>query len=203
MLKNKTNLSIHFTNAFKPSRFANLLTASLGFCLLTNGGVHSQAATIHFLFNDDAGTFGYGTLEAPVTSINPWSITSGNLILTTGSFQGEYFILPNPLVTIASTSPMGSFIFDNLFYPAGNEYLNSSGLLFTGGGLEINIWGNPSAPYSYYVSDAPQSYLISNNNSQFIVTAITTSSVPEPGAIAFIASSGIATGVLLRRRRKK
>jgi hypothetical protein len=46
------------------------------------------------------------------------------------------------------------FIYDNILYPSGNPTLDVDGLLFTGGGLEVNIWNDGGGvPYSYFAFD--------------------------------------------------
>lgn len=49
-----------------------------------------------------------------------------------------------------TTSPSGFFIFDNIFYPSVDPGIDNDGLLFLGGGLEINIFSNGADSYQFY-----------------------------------------------------
>ena len=74
--------------------------------------------------------------------------TSGTLIVTAGNDIGTYpLVLGGPGVT---TSPQGGFIFDDLITPQANPPLDVDGLVFSAGGVEINIWGNSPNNYSFY-----------------------------------------------------
>ena len=170
--------------------------------LLMASAPAAHALTIMYNFTDNAGTFGFGTLNTSGSGVAPQTVISGNLVLTTGAFAGTYNIFNNPSAPASSNSPLGSFTYDNTFFPVGAEYLDTFGLLFTGGGHEINIWGNSGAPYSYYVSDVTSVYLISNNNSAFTVTSVT-SSVPEPGAVGLLVGTAVTSGIFLMRKRRK
>lgn len=104
-----------------------------------------------FDFNFDiAPEVAFGSLNTADQGNGTFLATSGSLTITAGSDIGTFPLYPGgPGVTL---SPMGAFDFDDLIYSSVNPPLDMDGLLFTGPGLEINIWGNPPTPnnYSFY-----------------------------------------------------
>jgi hypothetical protein len=67
--------------------------------------------------------------------------------VTGGADVGVYPLWPGgPSITL---SPSGFFEFDNLLYPSMDPLIDNDGLLFIGGGLEINIFSNPG-DYQFY-----------------------------------------------------
>jgi len=94
---------------------------------------------------------GYGSLNTTDIGGGQFLATSGTLTVTrslTGSpGDGSYPLFPDgPAVT---TSPSGRFIVDNILYPSINPSTDVDGLLFTGSGFEINIWGNGPDNYEF------------------------------------------------------
>lgn len=90
----------------------------------------------------------FGSLNTADQGNGQFLATAGSVTVTTGSDQGTFPLLPGgPGVT---TSPMGAFIYDNLLYFMTNPPLDVDGLLFTGPGVEVNIWGNSPDNYSFY-----------------------------------------------------
>jgi hypothetical protein len=82
-----------------------------------------------------------------------WLATSGNLTVTGGSDVGTYTLIPGgPGVT---TSPFGSFLYDNVITASANPALDVDGFLFGVAGKEINVWGNSADNYSFYDSPGP------------------------------------------------
>jgi hypothetical protein len=96
---------------------------------------------------------GYGSLNTADEGNGVYLATVGSLTLTGGNDLGTYSLYPGgPGVT---TSPLGSFLYDNLLfptYPVTNPPLDIDGLLFTAPGIEVNIWGNGTNNYSFYES---------------------------------------------------
>ncbi len=102
---------------------------------------------------------GFGTLNTVDIGGGAFSAIGGSLTVTGGADIGSYSLYPvGPAETI---SPFGAFAVDDVLYPASNPYLDVWGLLFTGGGLEINIWGNGPDNYSFY-SDNGASYTVAD-----------------------------------------
>jgi len=87
---------------------------------------------------------GYGSLNTTDNGNGQYLATDGTLnVVSTldGSFLGSYFLYPGgPGVTL---SPTGHFNFNNVLYPAAAPLLDVDGLLFTGIGLEINLFAHP------------------------------------------------------------
>ena len=98
----------------------------------------------------------YGSINVTDEGNGSWLATAGNLIVTGGSDVGTYTLIPGgPGIT---TSPLGSFLYDNVITPSANPALDVDGLLFGSGGTELNVWGNSANNYSFYDSTAPGVY---------------------------------------------
>jgi len=98
----------------------------------------------------------YGSINVSDQGNGSWLATGGTLTVTGGSDVGTYTLIPGgPGIT---TSPLGSFLYDNLVTPANNPALDVDGLLFGSSGKELNVWGNSINNYSFYDSTAPQVY---------------------------------------------
>ena len=98
----------------------------------------------------------YGSLNVTDQGGGTWLATAGSLTVTGGSDVGTYTLIPGgPGVT---TSPLGSFLYDNVLTPSANPALDVDGLLFGAAGKELNVWGNSADNYSFYDSTAPQVY---------------------------------------------
>jgi hypothetical protein len=112
----------------------------------------ASAQTFTFSATDSgSGTFSYGVLGATDNDDGSYTATSGYLIVISGANVGTYSLFPNPVAPAIYTTSDGAFLIDDLLYPGENPTLDDYGLLFTGNGLEINIWGNGAGiPYSYY-----------------------------------------------------
>ncbi len=115
-------------------------------------------------FFDISPQTGYGALNTLDELNGSYLATAGTLTITGGNDVGGYSLYPGgPAVT---TSPMGSFIYDNLinaYDPSASAVLDYYGWLFTAPGLEINVWYNPpgesnAGDYSYYDSNASGAY---------------------------------------------
>jgi hypothetical protein len=83
---------------------------------------------------------GYGSLTVTDDGGGAFLATAGNLTVTAGTEVGSYTLYPGGPATIES--PSGFFDFNNLLYPSVSPLIDLEGLLFTGNGAEINIWGN-------------------------------------------------------------
>jgi len=91
---------------------------------------------------------GYGSLNTIDEETGEFLATSGSMTVTGGADQGTFSLYPGgPGET---GSPAGGFDFNDLLYILENPTLDMYGLLFTGPGIEINIWGNGTNNYSFY-----------------------------------------------------
>ena len=88
---------------------------------------------------------GYGYLTATDAGNGTFLATDGTLnVVTTagGTYTGAYMLYPGgPGITY---SPTNHFQFDNVLYPSTSPPIDYYGLLFTGVGLETNIWWQTS-----------------------------------------------------------
>jgi hypothetical protein len=111
--------------------------------------------TFSFTATDSgSGTFSYGLLQASDNGDGTFTATGGYLIVISGPIVGTYDLFPNPNPPGTFLSPSGVFICDDQVFPSQNPTLDVFGLLFTGGGLEINIWNDGGGvPYTYFAFD--------------------------------------------------
>ena len=104
---------------------------------------------IDFSFAIGAQT-AYGSINVTDRGNGSWLATGGSLTVTGGTDVGTYTLIPGgPGIT---TSPFGSFLYDNLITPSANPAIDVDGLLFGTTGKELNVWGNRINNYSFYDS---------------------------------------------------
>ena len=119
---------------------------------------------------------GFGALTSADLGGGELLATSGNVNVTAGSNLGTYTLYPGgPALTI---SPAGAFQYDNDLFPAQDPTLDVDGLLFLGAGLEVNIWGNSTDNYSFYVWTGGN-YITTVNSPGFFTPVV--SANPDPG----------------------
>jgi len=97
---------------------------------------------------------GSASLNVTDTGNGNFLATGGTLTITSsldGTYLGTYALYPGGPGT--TTSPAGAFYYDNVIYPTTDPVLDDDGLLFTGNGIEVNIWGNSPGNYSFYESN--------------------------------------------------
>jgi len=151
---------------------------------ISYGGSPSGGGTPYFgndpsfflSYSDASGNIATATLDAVDLGNGTFLATSGVLVVTGGADVGTYSLFPggpNP-----TFSPSGAFIFNNVLYPNTNPSLDPFGLLFTGNGLEINIWGNSPNNFSFWSWNG-RTYNVSFDGGFATLTAI-----PEPSSLA-------------------
>ena len=118
-------------------------------------GAATFQPTIDFSFTIPPQT-AYGSVNVTDLGSGAWLATSGSLTVTGGSDVGTYTLIPGgPGQT---TSPLGSFYYDNVLIQSANPPLDVDGLLFGVAGKELNVWGNSTNNYSFYDSTGPGVY---------------------------------------------
>jgi len=137
---------------------------------------------------------GFGSINATDEGGGTFLATSGTLTVTGGSDVGTYTLVPGG--PSGMISPSGAFIYDNLVFPASDPTLDGDGLLFSGGGLEINIWGNSPDNYSFYSYENGGYNVQDTDSGQVAFFAAT----PEPSAMVLLGS--LLVGLGLNGRRK-
>jgi hypothetical protein len=143
------------------------------------------------------GSSGVAVLTATNEGGGEWYATAGTLVLSGGTnpYENITFTLfsnPNGSPTNAY-SPSGYFIYDNAVFPATNPPVDNSGLLFTGGGLEVNIFSNSN---TFYVNSGYNVPIV------FTVAAPAAAPVPEPSSLALLGVGGIGLAIGAFRRRR-
>lgn len=131
-----------------------------------------------FAIGSDTGS---GSLSTIDLGGGQFLATSGTLTVTGGADAGTYALLAGgPGATI---SPSGAFSFNDVIYPSSDPTLDVYGLLFTGGGLEINIFGNSPGNYNFDSWNG-SSLNVQDNGSG----PVTFTQTPEPSTLALLAA---------------
>jgi len=114
---------------------------------------------------------GYGSVNTteiadnePFGNVGGLLGTGGTLTVTGSNEIGTYPLYPGgPAKT---TSPSGKFLYDNVFLPSSDPQIDTvAGPLFTGNGLEINLWATAPDEYTFYDWDGTAYTNIGNDGS--------------------------------------
>ncbi len=121
---------------------------------------------------------GYGSVSTTDAEEGQFLATSGFLtVIATGDGGpdgGTYPLYPGgPAQT---SSPLGSFLYDNVVFPSQVPVIDNNGLLFTGGGYEINVWSDFPGPDDYEFDDSTAPQVYTND-----ATGVPFSLIPAPG----------------------
>jgi hypothetical protein len=122
--------------------------------LTSNPSVMESAFEPQFNFSyslgADTGNGYLGTTDNTANTAGTYLATSGAINVTNtadGQYTGTYPLYPGgPAPT---KSPTNFFTFDNVLYPGTSEPLDNYGLLFTGTGLEMNIFNKTNTLYEF------------------------------------------------------
>ena len=175
--------------------------------LIGIGAVPALAQTIDFTYTNSSnvvvasGWLTYDTSTAYLPNNTPTGITSPGYNVTAGSISFAGSTLPlflNPSVGAQSTSPDGSYYYDDLFFPAGPAglYLDYDGLLFgegTGNVVEINVWGNGETSMDSVWTDSTGGIWATQDNGG-------TFAVPDGGTTLLLLGLAVAGLAGLRRK---
>src|SRR5580704_8262916 len=103
-------------------------------------------STFTFVIGTQVGT---GTLIAADLGGGELLATAGSLTVTGLLDAGTYSLFPGP--PTATASPGGFFHYDDLLFPAQNPVVDNYGLLFLGGGLQVNLFfSGTTDDYSFW-----------------------------------------------------
>jgi len=175
--------------------------------LIGIGTVPALAQTIDFTYTNSSNVViatGWLTYDTS-TTYSPNNTSTGitspgyNVIAGSISFAGNTLALySNPTPGSQSTSPDGSYYYDDLFFPAGPAglYLDYDGLLFgqgTGNVVEINVWGNGETSMDSVWTDSTGGiWATRDNGGKF--------AVPDGGTTLLLLGLAIAGLAVLRRK---
>ena len=165
------------------------------------GGPGGADPQFDFTYSDGANS-AFGTLSASALGGGDFLATSGSLTVTAGADAGTYSLFPGgPGQT---TSPSGAFYYDDVVYPGSNPFIDNDGLLFTGNGLEINIFSSGSSNYSFYSYNGSSYNVASGPPFGFANGgSASLSAVPEPAGLTLLGFGAVLLlGYAGFRRRK-
>jgi len=118
---------------------------------------------------------GFGFLTSEDLGGGQLLATAGVLSVTAGSDTGVYGLYPGGAGP--TQSPSGAFQFDNLMFPGQDPAVDFNGLLFLGGGLQVNIFGDSPGNYSFWIYNAGTYTKIDSAGT----VVPTVQPVPDPG----------------------
>ncbi len=98
--------------------------------------------TGHIIFN------GGGSTATAEINFSGNTAISGSLDITGGAKVGSYTLAPG-------SGSDTYFAWDSLVFPGSRSFVDATGLLFTGGGSEINLFANGSGGFSVLAGASP------------------------------------------------
>ena len=179
-------------------------TALLASLALAAMSTCASATSFLFTFSGDGGVnSANGTLNGTLISGTNYTATSGT-INTFGPVAGLNqnnggSLIPNPAAPGDTASPSGFFIYNNTLLANQNPLLNFSGLLFSVGGQEVNIYYDAGlGSYTLYGQNGLSA------SGAFALTQVPDApAVPEPATWAMMLMGFGMIGFAARNRRTK
>jgi hypothetical protein len=172
----------------------NLLQLAITAGVLVLAG-QANAGSFNLSFTGDDGTVVAGQVDTILVDGN-YELSGGTVDLVPGAGNpndftaGTYSALVfNPLFPDEILSSSGYFIYDNELLYGQNPFVSNGGLLFTDGGLELNLF-----------SDGPSVYQIYESNGANVYADPDLSAVPDGGTTAGLFGGALAGLLALRRK---
>jgi hypothetical protein len=181
---------------------------SLALCALAMALVFSPIAKadtdwFDFTFTDAGGVSGSGVMWGSFQGPGVWLLDSGTGTFNDGTGSGAITLVANPNYPGSSVDADVMFAYDDqlLLWDGPNQLLDSSGLDFTYGGLDLNLYQSGGGP-------GTDGWYESNQNGDetgtFNITAynILPAESPEPGSLLLLGTGLFALAVVVLHRRR-
>ena len=160
------------------SKMRSLLKWNLVVLALAVGltcGTGALADTFSFTYVS-GGVTASGTLTGTSIGGGVYDITSGTVTLTGAPISGSGSLVLNPNAPGTYNAYVGGgtiLTYDNLLFQGSNPPIDSNGLLFDIGGIDVNIWGNGPGSFTLFEGN----YIFSDSGSL---------TVPEPSVLSLL-----------------
>ena len=153
----------------------------------------AHATTFSFTYASPDGLLGSVNISGTQSSSGTFDITSGTDTVTGGNgLVGAFALFQNASYPTTIVSPSGYFTYDDLFTPNLNPFVDNSGLLFTSGSSEVNVFSNGPGSYTHYDN--------TGFNASITISAINIGqdkvNIPEAGTLTLLSTILLCLGFM-------